>query len=100
MLTEIAVVEETVAGLSTEAFAQSPQALRAVLYSLAAIGEAVASITDELEKADAVPPWQQFAACGMPSSMSIFELMWRRFGKRFSWICRYSKQPCKKFQLS
>ena len=44
MLAEIAVVEETIAGLSFEAFAQNRQALRAVLYSLAVIGEAVASV--------------------------------------------------------
>lgn len=37
MLTEISVVEETVAGLSIEAFAKNQQALRAVLYSLAVI---------------------------------------------------------------
>lgn len=59
MLTEIAVVEETVAGLEVEAFAQNQQALRAVLYSLAVIGEAVTGGIDELEVADPVTPWHQ-----------------------------------------
>ena len=59
MLAEIAVVEETIAGLSFEAFAQNRQALRAVLYSLAVIGEAVASVIADLETADSTMPWQQ-----------------------------------------
>ncbi|MEM7770821.1 MAG: hypothetical protein AAF327_09945 [Cyanobacteria bacterium P01_A01_bin.37] len=46
MLTESAMVEETVAGLDVEVFAQNRQALRAVLYSLAVMGEAVASAID------------------------------------------------------
>lgn len=59
MLTEIAVVEETVADLNVEAFAQNQQALRAVLYSLAVIGEAVTSAIDELEAANPATPWHQ-----------------------------------------
>jgi uncharacterized protein with HEPN domain len=59
MLAEIDVVEEVVAGLSVEVFAQNQQALRAVLYSLAVIGEAVASAIDDLEAADPAIPWQQ-----------------------------------------
>lgn len=59
MLTEIAVVEETVADLNAEAFAQNRQALRAVLYSLAVIGEAVTSAIDDLESADSATPWHQ-----------------------------------------
>ena len=59
ILAEISMVEETVADLSIEAFAQNQQALRAVLYSLAVIGEAVASAIDELEAADPVTPWYQ-----------------------------------------
>jgi uncharacterized protein with HEPN domain len=59
MLTEIAVVEETIAGLSFEEFSQNPQALRAVLYSLAVIGEAVASVTADLEMAEPTIPWCQ-----------------------------------------
>lgn len=59
MLTEIAALEETVAGLKAETFAQSPQALRAVLYSLAVIGEAVASVINDLEQADSATPWHQ-----------------------------------------
>jgi uncharacterized protein with HEPN domain len=43
ILAETTVVEETVAGLSYEAFSQDRQALRAALYSLAVIGEAVAN---------------------------------------------------------
>jgi len=59
MLAEIAVVEETVSGFDAELFAQNQQVLRAVLYSLAVIGEAVASAIDELEAADPVTPWHQ-----------------------------------------
>ncbi|WP_008316381.1 DUF86 domain-containing protein [Leptolyngbya sp. PCC 6406] len=59
MLTEIAVVEETVAGLGVELFVQNRQAVRAVLYSLAVIGEAVASAIDELDAADPATPWHQ-----------------------------------------
>lgn len=59
MLAEIAVVEEAVTGLSAETFAHNPQALRAVLYSLAVIGEAVASAINELEEADSATPWHQ-----------------------------------------
>ncbi len=59
MLAEIAVAEETVEGLTFEAFAQNRQALRVVLYSLAVIGEAVASAIDELEAADPATPWHQ-----------------------------------------
>jgi len=59
MLTEIAVVEDIVAGLSGEVFAQDQQALRAVLYSLAVIGEAMASTIEELEAAAPAVPWHQ-----------------------------------------
>ena len=52
MLTEIAVVENTIAGLTYATFAKKEQALRAVLYSLAVIGEAVASSSDALEAAN------------------------------------------------
>lgn len=59
MLTEIAVVEETITGLTIEAFSQHRQAWRAVLYSLAVIGEAVASAIAEFEAADPATPWHQ-----------------------------------------
>ncbi|MGK7889757.1 MAG: DUF86 domain-containing protein [Leptolyngbyaceae cyanobacterium] len=59
MLAEIVVVEETVAGLTAEEFVHNQQALRAVLYSLAVIGEAIASAIDELEAADPATPWHQ-----------------------------------------
>lgn len=59
MLTEIAVVEKTVSGLTYETFSQDQQALRVVLYSLAVIGEAVTSSIDALESADSKLPWQQ-----------------------------------------
>ncbi len=59
MLAEIAVVEETIAGLSYEAFSQNRQALRVVLYSLAVIGEAVASVITDLEVAEPTMPWHQ-----------------------------------------
>ena len=59
MLTEIEVVEETIAGLSYEEFSVDRQALRAVLYSLAVIGEAVGSVIDDLEKAEPTLPWHQ-----------------------------------------
>ena len=59
MLAEITAVEETVAGLRVETFGQNQQALRAVLYSLAIIGEAVASAIDDLEAADPETPWHQ-----------------------------------------
>jgi len=59
MLTELAVVEETVEGLSFETFTQNRQALRAVLYSLAVIGEAVASVISDLEAAEPTMPWHQ-----------------------------------------
>ena len=59
MLREISIVEETVEGLSYEEFSQGNQALRAVLYSLAVIGEAVAGAIDSLEAADPEMPWHQ-----------------------------------------
>jgi uncharacterized protein with HEPN domain len=59
MLTEIAVVEETIADLSLETFSQNQQALRVVLYSLAVIGEAVASAIADLEAAEPGIPWHQ-----------------------------------------
>ena len=59
MLTEITVVEETVAGLTYETFSKNEQALRVVLYSLAVIGEAVASSINALEAATPELPWEQ-----------------------------------------
>jgi uncharacterized protein with HEPN domain len=59
ILTEIAVIENTVKDLSLETFSQNQQALRVVLYGLAVIGEVVARAIDELEKADANIPWKQ-----------------------------------------
>lgn len=59
VLSEIAVVEEIVAGLSYEDFTENKQALRAVLYSFAVIGEAVASVIDDLESAAPHMPWHQ-----------------------------------------
>ncbi|MDB9518083.1 DUF86 domain-containing protein [Roseofilum reptotaenium CS-1145] len=59
ILTEITVVEETTSNLSFEAFIQNPQALRAVLYSFAVIGEAVASSIEDWESADPTIPWHQ-----------------------------------------
>lgn len=59
MLNEIAVVEKTVAALTYETFAKNEQALRVVLYSLAVIGEAVASSIDVLAAANPRLPWQQ-----------------------------------------
>ena len=59
MLTEIAVVEKNIAGLTYETFAKNDQALRVVLYSLAVIGEAVANSNDALEAANPELPWQQ-----------------------------------------
>jgi uncharacterized protein with HEPN domain len=61
-LAEIAVVEQTIEGLSFERFTQDQQALRAVLYSLAVIGEAVGSVISELEVADPTMPWHQVRA--------------------------------------
>ncbi|MEM9155831.1 MAG: HepT-like ribonuclease domain-containing protein [Cyanobacteria bacterium P01_F01_bin.33] len=59
MVAEIAVVEETVEGLDFESFARNRQALRAVLYSLAVVGEVVASAIDDLVAADSTLPWHQ-----------------------------------------
>lgn len=59
ILAEIAVVEEIITDLSMEAFSQNRQALRAVLYSLAVIGEAVASAIADLEAAEPTIPWHQ-----------------------------------------
>jgi uncharacterized protein with HEPN domain len=59
ILAEIVVVEQTIAGLSFEAFSQSQQALRVVLYSLAVIGEAVASAIADLEAVEPGIPWHQ-----------------------------------------
>lgn len=59
ILTEIAVIESTVKDLNFQTFSQNQQALRVILYGLAVIGEAVASIIDELEKADSNIPWGQ-----------------------------------------
>ena len=70
MLTEIAVVEKTIAGLTYETFSKNEQALRVILYSLAVIGEAVASSTDALEAANPELPWYQIR--GM-RNMVIYE---------------------------
>lgn len=59
MLTEIEVVEETIQGLTYEKFSQNRQALRVVLYSLAVLGEAVASVIDDLEALAPEMPWHQ-----------------------------------------
>lgn len=59
MLAEIAVVEETIADLDYQDFEQDPQALRVVLYSLAVIGEAVASSIGDLEAAEPKMPWRK-----------------------------------------
>ena len=59
MLTEIAVIEDTIRGLSFEIFSQNQQALRVVLYGLAVIGEAVAKNIDDLNEADTSIPWGQ-----------------------------------------
>jgi uncharacterized protein with HEPN domain len=59
MLSEIEAVEEAIAGLDYAAFVQNRQALRAVLYSLAVIGEAVSSVIDDLEAAEPQMPWHQ-----------------------------------------
>jgi uncharacterized protein with HEPN domain len=56
ILAEIVVVEQTIAGLSFEAFSQ---ALRVVLYGLAVIGEAVASAIADLEVVEPGIPWHQ-----------------------------------------
>lgn len=58
MLTEIAVIEQSTTGLDFEIFAQNPQTLRAVLYSLAVIGEAVASAINDLELLNPSLPWR------------------------------------------
>lgn len=59
MLTEIAVIEDTIRGLNFEIFSQNPQALRVVLYGLAVIGEVVAKNIDDLNKANGSIPWGQ-----------------------------------------
>lgn len=59
ILSEITIVEEITTGLNFEAFTQNQQALRAVLYSLAVIGEAVASAIAYLEATDPTLPWHQ-----------------------------------------
>lgn len=59
MLTEIAVVQETIADLSYADFEKNAQALRVVLYSLAVIGEAVASAIDDLETTAPNMPWHK-----------------------------------------
>lgn len=59
MLAEIAAIENTVAGCDFEAFSQNHQAVRAVLYSLAVIGEAVASVMSDLEAAEPAIAWHQ-----------------------------------------
>ena len=59
MLTEIAVIEDTIRGLSFEIFSQNQQALRVVLYGLAVIGEAVAKNIDDLNESDTSIPWGQ-----------------------------------------
>ncbi|WP_239125184.1 hypothetical protein [Leptolyngbya sp. CCY15150] len=64
MLTEIAVVVETITGLTIEAFSQHRQAWRAVLYSLAVIGEAVASAIAEFDRSgDPMAPDSRNAKC-------------------------------------
>ena len=58
-LLEIEVIESTLNNLDLETFAKNQQALRVFLYSLAVIGEAVASAIAELKMADPTMPWEQ-----------------------------------------
>ena len=59
MLAEISVVEKTIEGLNYRDFEQDSQALRVVLYSLAVIGEAVASTIVDLEATESDMPWRK-----------------------------------------
>ncbi|WP_071880305.1 HepT-like ribonuclease domain-containing protein [Dactylococcopsis salina] len=45
ILSEISFIEQSIEGLSFEIFIEDEQALRAILYSLAVIGEAVGSVS-------------------------------------------------------
>ena len=58
-LLDIEVIESTLNNLDLETFAKNQQALRVFLYSLAVIGEAVASAIAELKMADPTMPWEQ-----------------------------------------
>ena len=53
------MIESITQGLDFAAFVQSPQALRAVLYSLVVIGEAVASMVVYFEVIDPAMPWKE-----------------------------------------
>ncbi|NJN71607.1 MAG: DUF86 domain-containing protein [Limnothrix sp. RL_2_0] len=59
MFAEIEVIENTTSHLDLETFTKKQQAIRAILYCLAVIGEAVASAISELEIADSTMPWEQ-----------------------------------------
>lgn len=59
MLAEITMIEESIKGFTIESFSQNPQVLRAVLYSLAVIGEAVAGAIADLAASDPTMPWHQ-----------------------------------------
>lgn len=81
MLAEIDVVESTLQGLSFEEFVENQQALRVVLYSLAVIGEAVASILDTLESLSANIPWRDIRGMRNAVIHEYFqvdlEIIWR-----------------------
>lgn len=81
MLAEIAVVEATLQGLSFEDFVQQQQALRVVLYSLAVIGEAVASVLDTLESLSETIPWRDIRGMRNAVIHEYFqvdlEIIWR-----------------------
>lgn len=59
ILSEISFIERSIEGFSFEIFIEDEQALRAILYSLAVIGEGVGSVINDLKLANPTMPWTE-----------------------------------------
>ncbi|WP_159786742.1 HepT-like ribonuclease domain-containing protein [Sodalinema gerasimenkoae] len=59
VVAEIEVIESMTQGLTYQQFSDNPQVLRATLYSIAVIGEAISSGINDLEALDSSIPWFQ-----------------------------------------
>lgn len=57
MLNEVIEVQQLVVGMSFEDFCQDRRTLKAVLYSLAVIGEATANVLPEVQTTYPEAPW-------------------------------------------
>ena len=61
LLSEIAIIEEMMDGVSREAFLDDERTVRAVCMTLINIGELVKTLTEELREAHSEIPWRAIA---------------------------------------